>query len=85
MAAVSLNQVGILLITDVSRLARNCGDWYHLLDLASLCGALLCDMSGLYDPRIYNDRLLWGLKGVFSIAKVLWPGSEPCLKSSHRV
>lgn len=69
MALVGLNQVGIILVTDVSRLARNCSDWYHLLDLASLSGALLCDMSGLYDPRIYNDRLLLGLKGVFSEAQ----------------
>jgi len=69
LALVGLNQVGLILVTDVSRLARNCADWYHLLDLASLCGALLCDMSGLYDPRIYNDRLLLGLKGVFSEAQ----------------
>ena len=35
-AAVGLGQVGIILVTDVSRLARNCSDWYRLLDLASL-------------------------------------------------
>ena len=32
-AAVGLGQVGLILVTDVSRLARNCGDWYRLLDL----------------------------------------------------
>lgn len=68
-AAVGLGQVGIILVTDVSRLARNCADWYRLLDLASLCGALISDASGIYDPRIYDDRLLLGLKGTFSEAQ----------------
>jgi DNA invertase Pin-like site-specific DNA recombinase len=61
--------VGIILVTDVSRLARNCGDWYRLLDLASLCGSLISDASGIYNPQIYDDRLLLGLKGTFSEAQ----------------
>jgi DNA invertase Pin-like site-specific DNA recombinase len=65
-AAVGLRQVGIVLVTDVSRLARNCADWYQLLDLASLCDTLISDASGVYDPQHYNDRLLLGLKGTFS-------------------
>lgn len=68
-AAVGLASVGIILVTDVSRLARNCADWYRLLDLASLCGTLLTDASGIYDPRFYDDRLLLGLKGTFSEAQ----------------
>ena len=68
-AAVGLAQVGIILVTDVSRLARNCGDWYQLLDLASVCGTLLSDAGGVYDPRTYDDRLLLGLKGTFSEAQ----------------
>jgi DNA invertase Pin-like site-specific DNA recombinase len=68
-SAVALAQVGIVLVTDVSRLARNCSDWYHLLDLASLYGVLLSDASGVYDPRVYDDRLLLGLKGTFSEAQ----------------
>jgi DNA invertase Pin-like site-specific DNA recombinase len=67
--AVGLEQAGIILVTDVSRLARNCSDWYRLLDLASLCGTLISDASGVYDPRIYDDRLLLGLKGTFSEAQ----------------
>lgn len=65
-AAVGLNQVGLILVTDVSRLARNCADWYQLLDLASHFGVLISDVSGIYDPRQYDDRLLLGLKGTFS-------------------
>lgn len=68
-AAVGLSQVGLILVTDVSRLARNCADWYQLLDLASLCGTLLADASGLYDPRNFDDRLLLGLKGTFAEAQ----------------
>lgn len=68
-AAVGLGQVGIILVTDVSRLARNCGDWYRLLDLASVYGTLISDSSGIFDPRIYDDRLLLGLKGTFSEAQ----------------
>ncbi len=68
-SAVGLGRVGIVLVTDVSRLARNCGDWYRLLDLASLCGTLVSDASGVYDPRNYDDRMLLGLKGAFAEAQ----------------
>jgi DNA invertase Pin-like site-specific DNA recombinase len=66
--AVSMAQVGIILATDVSRLARNCSDWYRLLDLSAMFGALIGDASEVYDPRDYNDRLLLGLKGTISEA-----------------
>jgi DNA invertase Pin-like site-specific DNA recombinase len=66
---VGLGRVGIILVTDVSRLARNCGDWYQLLDLASVCGTLVSDASGVYDPRSYDDRMLLGLKGAFAEAQ----------------
>lgn len=68
-AAVGLGRVGLILVTDVSRLARNCADWFQLLDLASIYGCLISDESGIYDPRDYNDRLLLGLKGTFSEAQ----------------
>ncbi len=68
-AAVGLGQAGIILVTDVSRLARNCTDWFSLLDLASLRGCLICDAGGVYDPRLYDDRLLLGLKGTFAEAQ----------------
>lgn len=68
-AQVALGRVGIILVTDVSRLARNCSDWYQLLDLASLAHTLIADATGVYDPRSYDDRLLLGLKGAFSEAQ----------------
>lgn len=68
-AEIGLHHVGIILVTDVSRLARNCADWYQLLDLASLCGTLISDASGVYEPRHFDDRLLLGMKGTFAEAQ----------------
>jgi DNA invertase Pin-like site-specific DNA recombinase len=69
-AEVSLGHVGIIFGYEVSRLARNNSDWYHLLDLAAMFGTLIADNDGLYDPRLYNDRLLLGLKGTMSEAEL---------------
>jgi DNA invertase Pin-like site-specific DNA recombinase len=71
-ATVSLGHVGIIFGYEVSRLARNNRDWYQLLDLASVFGTLIADIDGVYDPRLYNDRLLLGLKGTMSEAELHW-------------
>ncbi|NER84328.1 MAG: recombinase family protein [Leptolyngbya sp. SIO1D8] len=70
-AEVALGHVGIVFGWDVSRLARNNADWYQLLDLASLFDTLIGDNDGIYDPKIYNDRLLLGLKGTMSEAELV--------------
>jgi DNA invertase Pin-like site-specific DNA recombinase/G3E family GTPase len=69
-AAMGLDQVGIVLALEVSRLARSCSDWYRVLELAALSGTLIGDEEGVYDPRDYNDRLLLGLKGTLSEAEL---------------
>ena len=69
-AAVSLEQVGIVLGIEMSRLARSCRDWHQLLEVCALFGALIGDLDGVYDPRNYNDRLLLGLKGTMSEAEL---------------
>src|SRR5207237_4082518 len=69
-ADVALGHVGIIFGWEVSRLARNNADWYHLLDMASVVGTLIADIEGVYDPRSYNDRLLLGLKGTMSEAEL---------------
>src|SRR5713226_2393442 len=69
-AEVSLGHVGIIFGYEVSRLARNNADWYHLLDLAAVFGTLIADTDGIYDPKLYNDRLLLGLKGTMSEAEL---------------
>lgn len=68
--AVSLGRVGLILAYEASRLARNNADWYTLLDLAAVTGALLGDVEAVYDPRQYNDRLLLGLRGILSEAEL---------------
>jgi len=69
-AEVALGHVGIVFGWQASRLARNNAEWYQLLDLAALVGTLIGDTDGVYDPRLYNDRLLLGLKGTMSEAEL---------------
>jgi DNA invertase Pin-like site-specific DNA recombinase len=38
--------------------------------LAAVFGTLIADCDGIYDPRLYNDRLLLGLKGTMSEAEL---------------
>jgi DNA invertase Pin-like site-specific DNA recombinase len=63
---VTLGQVGIILSVDVTRLSRNCSDWYPLLDVCGYRGCLIADRDGIYDPGSTNGRLLLGLKGQLS-------------------
>src|SRR2546429_8624235 len=63
---VTLGQVGIILSSDVTRLSRNCSDWYPLLDVCGYRGCLIADQDGVYDPGSTNGRLLLGLKGQLS-------------------
>jgi DNA invertase Pin-like site-specific DNA recombinase len=65
-ARVSLGEVGIVLSYEVTRLTRNCSDWYPLLDLCSYRRCLIGDRDGVYDPATQNGRLLLGLKGTIS-------------------
>lgn len=70
LAEISMGHVGIVFGIEMSRLARNCRDWHHLLELCAVFDALLGDADGIYDPRQYNDRLLLGLKGTMSEAEL---------------
>src|SRR3982751_1520372 len=63
---VTLGEVGIILSYEVTRLARNCSDWYPLLDLCGYRHCLIGDRDGVYDPGSANGRLLLGLKGTIS-------------------
>src|SRR5579871_6451864 len=65
-AQVTLDQVGLILSYDVTRLARNCSDWYPLLDVCGYRHCLIADRDGIYDPGSPNGRLLLGLKGQLS-------------------
>ncbi len=69
-AEVALSHVGIVLSLEVSRVARNNAEWYRLLDLCGITDTLIGDGDGLYHPRLFNDRLLLGLKGTMSEAEL---------------
>ena len=59
-AQVTLEQVGLIVSYDVTRLSRNCSDWYPLLDLCGYKGCLSADSDGMYAPATVNGRLLLG-------------------------
>src|SRR3954447_8039492 len=46
-ARVTLGQVGVVLSSEVTRLTRNCSDWYPLLDLCGYKDCLIADRDGL--------------------------------------
>src|SRR6201987_4738315 len=51
---VGLKEVGLILSIDVTRLARNCSDWYPLLDICGFIGWLFQDDQRLYDSAVAN-------------------------------
>ena len=65
-ALVNGNEVGALFAYDATRLARNCTDWYQLLDLCGYRHCLVADQDGVYDPSTPNGRLILGLKGLIA-------------------
>jgi len=69
-AEVGLGQVGVVLMLEASRLARNNGDWYQLIEICGVSRTLIADEQAVYDPREPNDRLLLGVKGTLSEAEL---------------
>lgn len=63
MAEVGLGHVGAVFSLEASRLARSCSDWYRLIEICALTNTLVVDEEGVYDPGLYNDRLLLGIQG----------------------
>lgn len=69
-AAISQDEVGLVLVTEISRLSRLNSDWHRVIELCAVFGTLIADADGLYDPRDPNDRLLLGLKGTLYAAEL---------------
>src|SRR5215210_6698041 len=67
---VGLGRVGLVLMLEASRLARNNGDWHRLIEICGLSCTLIADETAVYDPRDPNDRLLLGVKGTLSEAEL---------------
>ena len=69
-AAISQDEVGLVLVTEISRLSRLNSDWHRVIELCAVFETLIADADGLYDPRQANDRLLLGLKGTLYAAEL---------------
>ena len=65
-AEVTMGHVGLVAGIELSRLVRSTKEWLNLIEICALCGTLLADEDGVYDPRDPNDRLLLGLKATIS-------------------
>ena len=66
LAEVTLEKIGMILSYDVTRLSRNCTDWYQLLDLCAFKSCLIADRESIYNPCDMNGRMLLGFKGQLS-------------------
>lgn len=67
---VGLGKVGLVLMLEASRLARNNSDWYRLIEICGVTDTLIADENSVYNPREPNDRLLLGVKGTLSEAEL---------------
>ena len=69
-ADIVLGEVGIVIVSEVSRLARNLAEWGGLLDFCSGADTLIADAETLYDLKRPNDRFLLGIRGTMSEAEL---------------
>ena len=69
-AAIGLGEVGIILVTEVSRLSRRNSDWHRVIELCAVFRTLIADEDGVYCPQDPNDRLLLGVKGTLFAAEL---------------
>ena len=83
-ADVGMGKAGIVIGTEVSRLARNNADWHRLLEICALAETLILDEDGLYDPCAFNDRLLLGLKGQMSEAELHLSQGPAARRPAHQ-
>ena len=69
-ASIGMGEVGIILVTEVSRLSRLNSDWHRVIELCAMFRTLIADEDGVYDPQNPNDRLLLGVKGTLFAAEL---------------
>jgi DNA invertase Pin-like site-specific DNA recombinase len=70
LAAVALEDVGIILSREASRLSRNDTDWCRLLELCQVFGTLIGDADNVYDLSSLDDQLVLGIKGTMSVVEL---------------
>ena len=49
-ATIGLGEVGLVLVTEVSRLSRLNSDWHRVIELCAVFRTLIADEDGVYDP-----------------------------------
>jgi DNA invertase Pin-like site-specific DNA recombinase len=69
-AAIGLGEVGLVLVTEVSRLSRLNSDWHRVIELCAVFRTLIADEDGVYCAQDPNDRLLLGVKGTLFAAEL---------------
>lgn len=70
LAAVALDDVGIILSREASRLSRNDKDWCRLLEFCQVFGTLIADADNVYDLASLDDQLVLGIKGTMSVVEL---------------
>ncbi|MBM4029598.1 MAG: recombinase family protein, partial [Planctomycetes bacterium] len=66
---VSVGEAGVVIGLEIARLARNCADFFPLIEMCALTRTLIADEEGVYNPNEPNDRLILGVKGTLSEAE----------------
>jgi hypothetical protein len=62
-AAISLGEVRLVLVTGVSCLSWLNSGWHRVIELRVVSETRIAGGDGLHHPRDVNDRLLLDLKG----------------------
>jgi DNA invertase Pin-like site-specific DNA recombinase len=70
LTSVALGDVGIILSRELSRLSRTDKDWCHLVEICQLFNTLIGDEQTVYDPNLFDDQLVLGIKGTISAAEL---------------
>ncbi len=70
LAAVALDDVGIVLSREASRLSRTDRDWCRLCELCQVFDTLIGDADQVYDLASLDDQLVLGIKGTLSVVEL---------------
>jgi DNA invertase Pin-like site-specific DNA recombinase len=63
LSEIALGHIGLVLVFQINRLARDDEDCCRLIKLCATFDTLIADKDGLYHPNEFNDRMLLTLKG----------------------
>ena len=70
LAQVALNEVGLVMSRELSRLSRTDKDFCRLLELRQLFDTLVADEQCLYNMGSLDDQLVLGIKSTLSVVEL---------------